>query len=284
MTEILTCVLCGRRGVANFVRTAPDPSNPEAGHGARCANRKACQQRVDAARPDEQAAVEKTASQFAGDDSEERFASAGSVAGLAREVEALRTAVVGLRGLPAQVDDVTRVVQELAERVAALATRPRKVVSPSWLVLPEDLAAAQEVLADLVGWLGEVYLRYAGAAKALPECWLWHPDVVEELLWLMHSWQAAYREPNASVALAGDWHDRYRPGVVGRISKSAGNCSLEKHQPKPGRTLPSGPVVPVSEAMQPIAEWWATRRGETAPHPTEEQVQSTRRPWGGDLR
>jgi hypothetical protein len=166
-------------------------------------------------------------------------------------------------------------------QVSALAARPRKAAAPSWLVLPEDLAAAQEVLASLVGWLGEVYLRYADAAREFPECWLWHPDVVEELLWLMHAWHAAYRGHDACAALAGDWHDRYRPGVVRRIGKLTGNCSLEKHQPQPGRTLPARPVVPLGEAMEPIAAWWATRRGEPAPEPTEEHLGAARRSGGG---
>jgi hypothetical protein len=96
---------------------------------------------------------------------------------------------------------------------------------------------------------------------------LWHPDVIEELLCLMQAWLAAYRDDKAAVTLAGDWHDRYRPGVVRRITTTAGRCSLENHQPREGQSLPGGPVVPVAGAAEQIATWWATARTNPAPEP-----------------
>jgi hypothetical protein len=33
--------------------------------------------------------------------------------------------------------------------------------------------------------LHTIFLRYPDGAGALPECWLYHPDVVEELTWLL---------------------------------------------------------------------------------------------------
>jgi hypothetical protein len=114
-----------------------------------------------------------------------------------------------------------------------------------------------------------VYLRYPDAAQGLPDCWLWHPDVVEELLWLMHAWLAAYRDDKATVSLAGDWHDRYRPGVVRRITTTTGRCSLENHQPRDGQPPPGAPVVPVAGAAEQIATWWATTRTDPPPEPDE---------------
>ena len=86
----------------------------------------------------------------------------------------------------------------------------------------------------------------ATATPRLPECWLWHPDVVEELLWLSHAWLAAYQGPAASVALAADWHDRLRPGVVRRIKAQAGSCSRERHQTRPGRDRLTTGIPPVA--------------------------------------
>ena len=199
------------------------------------------------------------------------YATAASVAGLASEVEGLRRTVDALRGLSGQVEDLARVVSELAERVATAAGRPSPVSAPSWLDLPADLLAAQPLLRDLVTWLGDVYLRYPDGGKSLPDCWLWHPDVVEELVWLWHAWLAAYRAEAATVTAAGDWHDRYRPGVVRRIKTVAGTCSLETHLPRGDRSG-GRPVVPLAGAMAPIAQWWATRRTDTAPEPTSEQL------------
>lgn len=200
---------------------------------------------------------------------EPNYASASAVAGLAREVEALRRAVEPVTALSRQIDDLARVVQEVAERQAA--SGPSTEGAPSWLDLPADIGTVRTVLTDLTGWMHDVYLRYADAAHHLPECWLWHPDVVEELLWLMYAWLAAYRDEKATVARAGDWHDRYRPGVVRRIKALAGNCSLENHQPR-GSRYAATPAVPLGEALAPIAEWWATERDHTPPEPDDDQL------------
>ncbi len=192
-----------------------------------------------------------------------------AVAGLAREVDGLRRAVEPLRGLPDRVDDLTRLTTDLATTVAALTARRTAAPCPSWLLLPADPALARGVLDELVGWLGVVYLRYPDGADHLPECWVWHPDVVEELLWLMHAWAAAYQGPRAGVGLVGDWHDRQRPGVVRRIRQSAGSCSVENHQTRIGWTRrPSGaPPVPGIDILGSIADWWGTRRDDPAPEP-----------------
>lgn len=212
------------------------------------------------------------------------YATAAAVAGLAREVEGLRRAVEPMRGLTGQVEDLARVVAELAQRVATTVHRARPAGAPSWLDLPADIDAAQSLLADLVEWMAEVYLRYGDAVKSFPDCWLWHPEVVEELLWLMCAWTAAYRDETATVALAGDWHDRYRPGVVRRIKQVVGTCSLENHVPRGGRPGGARPVVPLAEAMAPISAWWSAHRHDTPPQPSEDQLRapSTRLPRGGN--
>ena len=196
-------------------------------------------------------------------------ASAKAVGGLVREVDALRRALDLLRGLPDRVDDLTRLTVDLSNAVAALTSRKSAHPCPSWLVLPADPMQAADVLDGLAAWLAAVYLRYPDAADALPECWCWHPDVVEELLWLMHAWSAAYQGQQASVALVGDWHDRQRPGVVRRVRQSAGSCSFENHQTRAGWSLrPSAaPDVPGVEHLPSIAAWWGARRKEAAPEP-----------------
>lgn len=194
---------------------------------------------------------------------------ATAVAGLAREVDNLRRAVGPLLELPGRVDELARLSGELAQAVAALTARRPPASCPSWLLLPADAELARRVLDELRGWLGLVYLRYPDGVDHLPECWAWHPDVVEELLWLMHAWAAAYQGPRASVALVGDWHDRQRPGVVRRIRAGAGTCSRENHQSRSGWTrLPSAaPMVPGAESAGAIAAWWGSRREQAAPEP-----------------
>jgi len=202
-------------------------------------------------------------------ENEPTYAQAAAVAGLAREVEGLRRTVERLTALPARVEDLAELVTRLTETVA-VAGRRQAGGAPSWLDLPTDRAAAAVLLAELIAWMRVVYLRYTDAAHTLPECWLWHPDVVEELLWLMHAWQIAYRSDGASVALAGDWHDRQRPGVVRRIRATAGTCSLENHQP--GAERHTGAAVPLAEAFELIAAWWAIDRDTRPPTPGPEHL------------
>ena len=193
-----------------------------------------------------------------------------AVAGLAREVDALRRTVEPLLGLPDRVDDLTRLATDLTNAVAALTARRAATPCPSWLLLPADPDLAGRVLDELAGWLAVVYLRYPDGADHLPECWCWHPDVVEELLWLMHAWAAAYQGPQARSALVGDWHDRQRPGVVRRIRPERG-VVLGREPPDPHRLDPP----PLGRPDRPRRRQHrgrsrtggATRRDQDAPEP-----------------
>jgi hypothetical protein len=131
--------------------------------------------------------------------------------------------------------------------------------------------AARRVLDELAVWLRCVYLRYPDGAQALPECWSWHPDVVEELLWLMHAWLAAYQGEKASVALVGDWHDRYRPNVAARIRAAVRVCSLEVHlEPERGAVIPP----PSIGSVPAVAHWWTCVREQRPPVPTQADLDA----------
>lgn len=193
----------------------------------------------------------------------------GALARLAGQVDTLRREVAELEPIPDQVGELGRLVGQLSEALAAVTARRRIPAAPSWLMAPGDTAETRRLLDELCAWARAVFLRYPDAAKVLPECWLFHPDVVEELLWLMHAWLAAYQGPAASVGAAGDWHDRQRPGVVNRLRKEAGSCSIERHQTRPGWSAPAGAPVPVPgvDHAEVIARWWAGRRDQAPPEP-----------------
>ncbi len=157
-----------------------------------------------------------------------------TVAGLARDLDTVRRTVEPLADLGNRLDDLAATVTDLANKVAALTARKGPTPCPSWLCAPNDPHVVGGLLDGLRAWMEAIYLRYSDAATTLPECWCWHPDIVEELLCLMHAWLAAYQGPAAAVGLAADWHDRYRPGVVKRIRQVAGSCSRERHQFRPG--------------------------------------------------
>jgi hypothetical protein len=191
-----------------------------------------------------------------------------AVTGLAREVEGVRRSLAGTASA-AELARIADLVTDLSQLISASGTPADP--PPSWLALAADADAAATVLADLVGWLGQVYLRYADAARGLPQCWLWHPEVVEELLWLRGAWHGAYQSGEASVHAAGDWHDRLRPSAARRIADYTKACSLESHLP--GRAIGAAPV-PMVEATEQITAWWSSHREQPGPTPTDHQLQA----------
>lgn len=196
---------------------------------------------------------------------------ADSVIALARQLDRLQSTIEGydIDRLRADIRGVTTTVAGIAEELARLATSSGDDdPAPSWLWPAEPMSpdVAISVLAQLVRWAGRVYVRFSDGA--LPECWLWHPDVIEELMWLRSGWQAAYLGPMASAQRAADWHDRQRPGVVRRVGTAAGACSLREHFEPPAL-----PVVPVAEAAPAIAAWWADP-ATPMPAPTGEQIRA----------
>jgi hypothetical protein len=194
----------------------------------------------------------------------------GRVGALARETER-----VGRRldAVDTRLGEVGRVVGELdghlrglAEDVAALLTQHEATRPRSWLQVTE-LADARAVLIDLVEWLDAVYLRYPDAS--LPACWMWHPTVVEELLWLRHAHAAAYIG-SGWAARAGEWHDRHRPGVVSRLAKAVSACGLQRHMPGGQRdTKPQ--AAPLAGHLDGIAAAWTTTG--LPPAPSQEQLR-----------
>jgi len=224
-------------------------------------------------------------------------AALAAVAGLARQVEEVTREVVAHKAGLKQTASKTAVAR-LNETVAALgntvssfedlltriATKPAGTPAPaasetepvrSWLRLPErDEAAVQAVLSELLPWMESTYLRYSTAREELPPCWLWHPEIVEELVWLMDAWTAAYEGPEASNKLVGDWHDRQRPGVTRRIGEYAPSCDVLAHREPAGKRAVT---VPLAADADPIVSWWATARDANGPVPTAEQIKAGRR-------
>jgi hypothetical protein len=138
----------------------------------------------------------------------------------------------------------------------------------AWLLADDPERAAAD-LADLVGWLHRVYLRYHGAT--LPSCWLWHAGVIEELWWLRCAHTEAYHPSTGSWLRIGDWHDRQRPNTVKRIAAATRGCELDLHMPGAQNGHPPA-EVPLAGAASAIATAWiATGRDQAPPEPTPAQ-------------
>src|SRR6266498_1003929 len=131
-----------------------------------------------------------------------------TLAGLAGEVEKLYRDMRELRGLSRRVDDLAASLAQMAETVITARQPDAGAPTPCWLDHDADPGRdaatsraardAEQLLGTLGPWVGAVYLRYSDAVSAFPDCWMWHPDVVEELLWLHRAWLSAY-DPEAPV-------------------------------------------------------------------------------------
>ena len=176
-----------------------------------------------------------------------------------------------------RLDALETLVRTLAENTAAQrGTRPggsTKGDEPgvrSWL-LADDVQQAIDDIGELIGWLGRVYLRFYRAE--LSTCWLWHPDVVEELWWLRCAHADAYASETGSWLRVGDWHDRQRPGVMARVNAELGQCSLLRHVARnghPADVVEPSPV-PMADHVLAVATAWLSD-GTAGPVPTEEML------------
>jgi hypothetical protein len=159
-----------------------------------------------------------------------------SVPALAVHVNALRR---DLRSLAAKVDALACAQEEHAAVLGDIAELRRQVeqllailsedddTPPSawfWLTMTEQ--QRDEQLAELLDWVETVlrtqYPDYL--ADQIRPCWLKHPEARWELAWLYQLWSLAYLARRTEPRATADWHDRWFPSVIGRLSQVMGKC------------------------------------------------------------
>lgn len=175
------------------------------------------------------------------------------VSGLARRVAKLGEAD------PAGISALAAAVHGLTGRIAALEDAlSQRGPSDLWdfTGLPGsfDGDARLQAWEQLHAWvrdvLGGVYQLAAAPGPAaplpsgqaghkIPPCWAEHLDLVAELAWLAQEWIRLYRTPYGTPSRAGDWHDRYLPGLRRRLSASTAMPCIRKGQ----HVTSEGPVV-----------------------------------------
>jgi hypothetical protein len=107
----------------------------------------------------------------------------------------------------------------------ALATAtPRGPAAPYWIGLDRDTYDAQ--LADLRRWTDTV-LRQQYSGYELPDCWPRHTHAIWELSTLAAEWHHTYRAPRPDLARALEFHDRWLPGTMRRITSITRGCRAQ---------------------------------------------------------
>lgn len=126
---------------------------------------------------------------------------------------------------------------KLANRDDASELTPQLTIN--WRTIPdEDRAEACQTLASWVNdWL---IPRYYVKAKAVPDCWWQHTDLVEELSALHTAWLVAFDPADGGWGPIG-WHERFALAQT-RTAFNAGACA-DDHRTAPVREVPAPPTV-----------------------------------------
>jgi hypothetical protein len=151
-----------------------------------------------------------------------------SLAALAAQLADLRGQVRALgdrldqAGLRPGLDLAAR-FEELTGTVAGAlkAAAPGGPAAPSWIGLDRDTYAAR--LAGLRQWADTVLRQHYGGYE-LRDCWPRHIHAIWELSTLAAEWHRTYDGPRPDLARALEFHDRWLPGAIRRITAITSTC------------------------------------------------------------
>jgi hypothetical protein len=182
-----------------------------------------------------------------------------TTAALAVQVAALRGQVRAIfarldkAGLTGELNIADRFA-ELARTVTDTLDSPvRGATAPYWIGLDPAEHAAQ--LAELRQWTDTVLRREYGGYQ-LAACWANHPHAIWELSTLAAEWHHTYTRTQPSLDQALEFHDRWLPGTMRRITditrKCNPECAARPPAPKPAHRLtPFGQQPPPAPRKDP---------------------------------
>lgn len=159
-----------------------------------------------------------------------------SVAALAIRVDALRRNLEELAGnvgaVVAKQREHTAVLHDLAElrqqveQILATLREEDEDSPTTWFWLTMSDQERDEKFSELHDWVETVLsTQYSGyVADHIRPCWPNHPEAIWELAWLYHLWSTAYLRNRPTPKDAADWHDRWLPGVLRRLSQLMSPC------------------------------------------------------------
>jgi hypothetical protein len=151
-----------------------------------------------------------------------------SLAALAAQLADLRGQIRAINarldqaGLSAEVNLAAR-FEDLAQTVAEAldAAAPHGPAAPYWIGLDRDTYQAR--LADLRRWADTVLRQHYGGYE-LRDCWPQHIHAIWELSTLAAEWHRTYGGTRPDLARALEFHDRWLPGTMRRVSGITSKC------------------------------------------------------------
>ena len=130
------------------------------------------------------------------------------------------------RGHAAKLSDLASIRKQIQQILTLLDTE--NDMSPArwfWLTMPDTERA--DKLSELTDWVETVLrVQYPDyLADQIKPCWPNHPEARWELTWLYQLWTLTYLTTRPTPKEAGDWHDRWTPGVIRRLSHVMTRCT-----------------------------------------------------------
>jgi hypothetical protein len=118
------------------------------------------------------------------------------------------------------------------EQILAVLTEEDDAAPAAWFWLTMTEQERGEKLAELHDWVETVlraqYPDYL--AGQIRPCWPDHPEARWELAWLYQQWSLTYLARRPAPKDAADWHDRWTPSVLHRLSQVMARCETACHR------------------------------------------------------
>jgi hypothetical protein len=164
---------------------------------------------------------------------------------LRSDVESLVVKVDGLADTQREhgtvLDDIAELRRQV-ERILAILSDEDAASPNGWFWLTMNDQQHDEKFGELFDWVEAVlrpqYPHYLDTQ--IRPCWPNHPEARWELAWLYQLWSVAYLAKRPAPKDAADWHDRWFPGVIRRLSgimrPCEGTCLRQPDSPPSSST------------------------------------------------
>lgn len=160
-----------------------------------------------------------------------------SVDQLGREAETLASKVNDLAGTQRQHAVLLQGLAELRQQIDQILAVLREQghdAPATWFWLTMTKQEREAKFDELTDWVDTVFrVQYPDyTAGRIRPCWPNHSEARWELAWLYQQWSLAYLAETRALRDAADWHDRWSPGVIFRLTTVMGKCAdgCTKHE------------------------------------------------------